>query len=222
LADKGPDDHVILVPAAPFSIAVYEAAAHKELSQIADPPRLSCIKPWGAAPDLIAAYVEGVLGAIGERSEGTHVILSAHSLPQVVIDAGDLYAEQFTNTCELVTEGIQNGLAEQGRAQLKVHACYQSQGAMQGDWLGPDLESTMLAAKTDGAQRLVVSPIGFLTEHIETLYDLDVEAAQRAKSWGMAWQRVPALGSHPGLIAAMAQAASDVGKGTFSASGSSR
>lgn len=222
LVDKGPDDEVILVPAAPFSVAVYEAAAHKELSLLAHPPQLRCVKPWGTAPELIAAYVEGILGAIGDKSDATHVILSAHSLPQVVIDRGDLYAQQFESTCRLVTEGLRSALAQKGLGPTRVDHCYQSQGAMEGEWLGPDLESTMRAAQKGGAERVIVSPIGFLTEHIETLYDLDVEAAKQAASWGLGWERVPALGSHPGLIAAMAGAVLHLGQGSFSAPGSSR
>jgi ferrochelatase len=80
---------------------------------------------------------------------------------------------------------------------------YQSQGADAGDWLGPDLRSALTAAKRRGKRRVVIGPMGFLTDHVETLYDLDIEARAWAAAFGLEFERVPALNAAPGLIAAL-------------------
>lgn len=210
LWDKGPEDRIVLVPAAPFSVRVYEAAALRELSQLATPPLLKCIAPWGERRELLDACAAEVLRASDGLPEGSfEVILTAHSLPQFVIDRGDLYGRQFERTAELVNERIQAGFHQLGRAPARVSFCYQSQGAVDGAWLGPDLLSTMRGVRSREKKSVIVSPIGFLTEHIETLFDLDIEARNQAIGLGLQFLRVPALECHPGLITAMAQAVND-------------
>ena len=125
------------------------------------------------------------------------VVLTAHSLPQAVIDRGDRYQAEF----EACAAKVQTGLGRE------VVLAYQSQGEGGGAWLGPTLLQTMQKARRDGYERVVVSPIGFLSEHIETLYDLDVEARAHAEALDLTLVRVPTVGEHPALITAMADTA---------------
>ena len=98
------------------------------------------------------------------------VILTAHSLPQRIIDAGDPYEQQFR---AMAARGRERALAPRGNP---VRVAFQSQGMDGGAWLGPDLPSTFAALAAAGARAVVVAPIGFVADHVETLYDLDVEA----------------------------------------------
>jgi ferrochelatase len=115
----------------------------------------------------------------------------------VVVQRGDPYAE----------------LVEASRARLAaavgqpVELCYQSQGADGGDWLGPGVRETLAKLVADGKKRVTWSPFGFVADHVETLYDLDIEARAIAKELGVELTRVPALNLHPGLTAALSAVA---------------
>jgi protoporphyrin/coproporphyrin ferrochelatase len=197
---------ICLIPMAPFSVSIYGDAARSELDKLpaAERPHLVCVEPWGVHSSLIDAYVHGidaVLKAGPEANSGdlsrVGVILSAHSLPSWIISSGDRYAELFNATCELV----------RSRLNVDLSVCYQSQGADGGAWLGPNLFDTMHGCAQRGLKDIVVAPIGFLSEHIETLYDLDIEAQTQAKELGLNFHRVPTLGTAPGLIRALNDAA---------------
>ncbi len=194
VADLTSNDEVLLVPLAPYSVEVYAAAARRELGSLSAPPRLRCIAPWGTQGAFITAHAEAIRAAFGPNPRSTtRVIVTAHSLPLSVIAEGDTYAENFLKSVSLL----------QAELGLPLHPCYQSQGPDGGDWLGPTLEDALKQAKQDGVEGVLVSPIGFLTEHIETLYDLDIQGSQKAAEYGLAWVRVPALGAAPGLIEAL-------------------
>lgn len=197
--DLGPQDRVCLVPLAPFSVAVYEEAARRDLRRLVEPPQLSCVKPWGGAPQLLASFAAETLKHLKPSGSPTRelVILTAHSLPQAVIDRGDRYQIEFESCAREVERLV-------GRDSVLA---YQSQGADGGIWLGPTLLQRMQQAKREGYERVVISPIGFLSEHIETLYDLDVEARMHAQALELEYVRVPALGDHPGLVSSLASAA---------------
>lgn len=199
--DWGPQDRVTIVPMAPFSIGVYEGAARAAFGKRDDSPKVACVEPWGQHPALIDAFVADIEAELVRCPDDARVrlVLSAHSLPVAVIQAGDSYARLFEATAALVA----------ARLNVEHRICYQSQGASDAAWLGPDLLSTFKQAKEDGIDHVVVSPIGFLAEHIETLYDLDVEARNQCAELGLALHRVKAIGTHPGLIRALADAVSD-------------
>jgi ferrochelatase len=126
-------------------------------------------------------------------SSDARIVLTAHSLPIVALRSGDPYER-------LVRESAQAIGAELGRP---YELAFQSQGEGSAEWLGPDLASTLRRARDEGAARVAVAPIGFLGEHVETLYDLDIEACQIARGLGLDFERVPALGTAPGLIDAL-------------------
>ena len=196
-ADLGQDDEVLLVPLAPYSVAVYEQAARMEFSDRQDAPRLSCVDPWGHDEELIEAQTASILKILMTLPPATtEVILTAHSLPLAVIDAGDQYAAQFESAASRVAAGLPSGAT----------IAYQSQGASGGAWLGPTLYDAMKGAQERGRSHILVAPIGFLSEHIETLYDLDVEAKQQAESLGLVFARVSTLRTDPGLIGTLKRA----------------
>lgn len=190
-------DRLCVLPLAPFSAHVYNAAARQAFERVAasNPPEPVFVDNWGLEPALIAAHVAVIRPVLERAGGGAELVLSAHSLPKVVVDRGDPYAR-------LVEAAAQRIGAELGRP---VQLAYQSQGAGGGEWLGPDLHEVFRALEGKGARSVVVAPFGFLADHVETLYDVDIEAEQQARQLGLDFSRVPALNTHPQLIHAMAE-----------------
>jgi ferrochelatase len=157
--------------------------------------RLTPVEPYGSDPAFIAAQAAKVKPLlVGKNQDTTELVLSAHSLPRSVIAAGDPYQRLF--------EASARAIADKLGWEAKI--VYQSQGADGGDWLGPTLDAALLAAR-DGGKRIVVNaPVGFLAEHVETLYDLDIEAAARARDLGLTFERAPTLADDPALCDVLA------------------
>jgi ferrochelatase len=124
-------------------------------------------------------------------------VLTAHSLPRAAIRAGDRYQAEVEACARAIAERL-------GRP---CELCYQSQGADGGEWLGPDLRQTFERLAHSGVRQITLSPVGFLADHVETLYDLDIEARAWAGALGLGFERVPALNTAPGLIDALASVA---------------
>lgn len=191
-----------VLPLAPFSAHVYNAAARAAFERMASQPAVSPNLPtpvfvdnWGLEPALIAAHVALIQAVLARAHPQAEIVLSAHSLPKVVIDRGDPYAR-------LVAAAAQRIGAELGKP---VHLAYQSQGADGGEWLGPDLREVMGSLAQQGVPAVIVAPFGFLADHVETLYDVDIEAHDQAHELGLEFLRVPALNTHPQLIQTMAE-----------------
>ncbi len=191
-------ERLCLVPLAPFSVHVYLQAAQASLQAFArngrPAPELVGVPAWGEHPRYIAAHAELI-----ERSAppAAALVLTAHSLPLRAVTSGDPYAELASRTASAI-----------GRAlNREYRLAYQSQGADGGEWLGPDLRTTLEQLARSGVREVALAPFGFLSEHVETLYDLDVEASAWARELGLEFTRVPAIGAHPGLVEALADVA---------------
>jgi ferrochelatase len=192
---------LLSLPLAPQSVAIYhpgvEAAAAEHGLEVLRAPA------WGLEPDLLEAFVEAIEEA-AERLPAPRrelaVVLSAHSLPRRVIAAGDGYEREFRAMADAVAEA----LVARGYDAPSIRVAFQSQGMGSRDaWLGPDLETTF--GELAGRYRhLLVAPIGFVTEHVETLYDIDVEARAFAEKLGFErLERMPALDVRPRFIDAL-------------------
>jgi protoporphyrin/coproporphyrin ferrochelatase len=140
---------------------------------------------------------EPFLDALAERVRGFdgHVVFTAHSLPERVLQGGDPYRDQLLETSRLVAERA--GVADWSFA-------FQSASATGEPWLGPDVleELDRLAAK--GVRRVLVCPVGFVSDHLEILWDLDVEARERADELGLELDRTESLNDDPALLRALA------------------
>ena len=185
---------MVVIALAPFSQHVYWEAANKVAQSSGSGIELVPSAAWGEEPAFIAAHAS----VIAEHApEGAAVVLSAHSLPSVAVQRGDPYAELVAGSAKAVA-------ARLGRS---VQLCYQSQGADGGEWLGPGVKETLSALAAAGQRHVVWAPFGFLADHVETLYDLEIEARAMAKELGVALTLVPALNLHPGLIDALSAVA---------------
>ncbi len=194
-------ERLCVLPLAPFSVHVYCDAAERSLASIRDslprPLELVRVEPWGTEPAFVEAHAARIASTLAGAGDAA-LVLTAHSLPSRAIQMGDPYADQVSACAKAVGDKL-------GR---DYHLAYQSQGADGGDWLGPDLATTLQQVHSEGARTVVVAPIGFPAEHVETLYDLDIEAAAQARELGLEWHRVPALDDDPGLVRALTGVAS--------------
>lgn len=151
--------------------------------------------------DFLANDMKQKLAAMPER---TKVLFTAHSLPQRIIDGGDPYPEELRATAELVAERA--GLARWSQWSI----AWQSAGRTPEPWIGPDiLEVIDQIATTRNTDEpidgVMVSACGFVADHLEVLYDLDIEAAHRAESHGLAFARTACVNDNQSVMAALAQ-----------------
>ena len=193
---------LVLVPLAPFSVDVYGAAARRALESVRvelaeSTPELLVCQPWGSEPAFVEAHCAALSTQLRIDSRDSAVMLTAHSLPLVAIRAGDRYQAEVDASARAIAERL-------GRP---CQLAYQSQGADGGEWLGPDLRQTFERLAQGGVRQVTLSPFGFLADHVETLFDLDIEARAWAGALGLGFERVPALNTAPGLIDALANVA---------------
>jgi ferrochelatase len=185
---------LVVIALAPFSQHVYWEAAQRSAEAVASRLELVPSDAWGEEPDFVAAQVDLIRR---HAPDDAALVLSAHSLPRSVIDRGDPYAKMVEGSAQSISKAL-------GRP---AELCYQSQGAGGGDWLGPSVEQTLDTLVEQGHTRVAWAPIGFIADHVETLYDLDIEARALAEARGLELTRVPALNLHPGLTAALSAVA---------------
>jgi len=185
---------LVVIALAPFSQHVYWQAALQVAKTAGSSIQLVPSAPYAEEPEFVAAHVE----LIERHAPATApLVLSAHSLPRVAVERGDPYARLVEGAARAVS-------ARLGRP---ARLCYQSQGADGGQWLGPSVRETLTALAAEGQREVAWAPFGFLADHVETLYDLDVEAKAVAQELSLSFVRVPALNLHPGLTAALASVA---------------
>ncbi len=128
------------------------------------------------------------------------VIFSAHSLPERIVAEGDPYPDQLRETAEAVAR--KTGLQ-------RFATGWQSAGRTPEPWLGPPLEETVSKAAADGYTAVVVCPCGFTADHLEVLYDVDIEARNAAESGGIPLVRTRSMNAEPDFIAAVATVVRD-------------
>jgi ferrochelatase len=135
----------------------------------------------------------------------TRVVFTAHSLPSRIIESGDPYPDQLRATAVAVADRL--GLAEGPGWQIG----WQCAGRPPEPWLGPDILEVIdtLATGPDAVEGVIVSAVGFVADHLEVLYDLDIEARHRAEVRGLAFDRTACVNDDPVVVAALAQRVHD-------------
>ena len=164
------------------------------------------VESWHDHPLLVQAFAERLepvwRQASAEMGRAVPVIFTAHSVPMRTIQAGDPYEKQAKETAQLVARTIA-GLTPELR-----HFAFQSQGMTGGPWLGPTVETVMLEQKRQGHNGVVIAPIGFVCDHVEVLYDIDISFRQFAHEQQLKLWRPESLNTSPTFIAALAKLAS--------------
>jgi protoporphyrin/coproporphyrin ferrochelatase len=195
-------DHAVAICLAPqnsrTSVGLYRADLNTEKAAGLS---FDFVESWHDHPQLIHAFREklraGWDAACREAGARVPVIFTAHSVPQRTIAAGDPYAAQSRETAALVA-------AAASLASEDWKFAFQSQGMSGGPWLGPTVEDTMVRLKQQGHRSIFVQPVGFLCDHVEVLYDIDIAFKRFAEQHAMRLWRAQSLNGSRSLTAALA------------------
>jgi protoporphyrin/coproporphyrin ferrochelatase len=140
---------------------------------------------------------EPYLDLLAERVRGTeaHVVFTAHSLPERILAEGDPYRDQLLETSRLVAE----------RAEVSEWSfAFQSESPTGEPWLGPDILVELETLHARGVGKVLIAPVGFVSDHLEILWDLDIEAREKAAELGLELDRIESLNDDPAFIHALA------------------
>jgi ferrochelatase len=177
-----------------FSIGLYFRRVQEAKSELGFSAAIAWTKSYHDHPFLIEAFYEKLVPLLPcER-----VLFTAHSLPEKILESGDAYVAETRNTARAVAERA--GLA-------KWDFAFQSQGLTDERWLGPTVESTIERYAQEGVREMVLAPIGFVSDHVEILYDVDVLFRRFAQGRGIELRRPESLNDSPAFIAALAEVA---------------
>lgn len=162
-------------------------------------PQVDYADEFHAHPLFIEALSENVAAALAQvadaRRAAAHLVFTAHSIPTAMAAASPYVAQ--------ITEGAQLVAARVGQARWSV--AYQSRSGNPRDpWLEPDICDVVRALAADGVRDVVVLPLGFVCDHVEVLYDLDIEARQVADAVGVHFVRAATVNDHPTFMRALA------------------
>jgi ferrochelatase len=205
MAADGVAEAVSLVLAPHFSsmsVARYQQKIADGLELYRARIRFEHIASYHDDPGLVDAFAARVEEGLSRWAEGdrdrVHVVFSAHSLPQRLLASGDPYGEQCLETAELVAERV-------GLSTDRWSWAYQSAGRTPEPWGGPDIGEHLVELAGLGVRDVVSVPVGFVSDHVEILFDIDHKAAAIAAELGMRLERPPALNDDPVFISALAE-----------------
>ena len=170
----------------------YQQAAKKGIDAVdGEKPTIDYLDPWYTHNGYVGAIAEIIKTACGDKLERAELVFTAHAIPQAAADASP-YTQQFEKTGEAVAQEIR---------KTRFGFAYQSEVENSPiPWTQPDINDWLKAQKEEGIDTVVASPIGFLCDHVEVLYDLDIEAAETAEACGIDFIRAGTVGSHSKFI----------------------
>lgn len=204
-------DKVLALTLAPHNskavIGGYIQAVEKALEEIEHDIKLSYVKNWHTHPLFLEALKEkideGLSSFSSEDRKNVQLIFSVHSLPARLVQ-DDPYVEQVKETINGVLK-----LIDQTERPIQWQLAYQSKGGGPGEWLGPDIESVLKMLAERGDKNVLLIPVGFVSDHVEILYDIDILAKEAAESLGINFKRTSSLNDSPKFIEALATIVSE-------------
>jgi len=193
---------VIAIPMAPFrsraSTGAYVEEVNRVQKDLEGTLEISFIEGWHLHPLFLEAIREKIREGLKEFSpekrKKVHLIFTAHSLPRSIIE-NDPYAREIEASIKGVLEGIE---------PISWHMAYQSKGGGPEEWIGPDVESVLEDLSKEKVREVLIVPIGFVSDHIEILYDIDILFQKKAASLGMVLKRTQSLNNSEKFIEALA------------------
>jgi ferrochelatase len=195
-------DELVLLPLYPHYSFATTRSSLKEWERCYKPrpfgPQVHVVENFHDHPLYIQALVEKIALCFRQfaRRDEVHLVFSAHGLPMSLVEEGDPYPKQVERTVQLVRE--------RGDWSNPWTLCYQSRVGRQ-KWLEPSLTSTIEKLAASGVREMLVIPISFVTEHIETLFEINIEAREEAEKLGVkTFRMMPAVGDSPLFIGALA------------------
>lgn len=184
-----------------MSVARYQEKVARGLQMYGGEIHFEHITSYHDAPKFLEALVVRVHGALQrwpvDKREDVHVIFSAHSLPKRILEMGDPYDNQLRETARMVA-------AAAGIPADRWSWSYQSAGRTPEPWLGPQLEEHIAQLADRGVTDVISIPVGFVSDHVEILYDIDIQAQKVAREHGIRLERPPALNTDPLFIQQLA------------------
>ena len=159
------------------------------------------IDSWAVEPAFVEFLANDMRNRLAKMPTKTKVLFTAHSLPQRIIDGGDPYPHELRATAEAVAAAV--GLTEHEQWSI----AWQSAGRTPEPWIGPDILEAVdqLAASDNRPDGVLVCACGFVADHLEVLYDLDIEAKKHAESRGFAFDRTACVNDDAGVMTALAR-----------------
>ena len=173
-----------------LSIAKYEELFD---SAVAGRAETRFVRAWGDDPGFVELLAERIRGA---QSDDPHVVFTAHSLPVRILDTGDTYPDTLLDTSRLVADAAAIG--------SRWSFAFQSESPTGEPWLGPDIVDHLAALRASGVDEVLVCPVGFVSDHLEIRWDIDVEAAERARELDMRLARIEMPNADPGFVEVLA------------------
>jgi ferrochelatase len=201
IAAAGVDPLVVICMAPHYSamsIGAYRRKLDEALAAAGLDLDVRFISDWHLQPDFLdalAAHVAATLRRFGDAD--VLVVFTAHSLPAALIAQGDPYDAQLHQTAAALADRLQLPAA-------RWRFCYQSAAQTGVPWLGPQIEELVPELAAQGERNLLIAPIGFIADHVEVLYDLDIGVQAIARRHGVRVERPPMLNDGDGLVAALA------------------
>jgi ferrochelatase len=192
---------IALAPQKSSNAAGYRRAVDAALAGLGEgAPSLSYVDSWYDQPRFIEALVASTREALARFPDpaAVRVMFTAHSLPARVVAEGDPYPQELAGTAALVADRL--GLASYDFA-------FQSAGRTGEPWLGPDILDEIRRLASEGVRELVIRPVGFVADHLEVLYDIDIEAQAVAREAGIRLERARSMNTDPIFIAGLADVA---------------
>ena len=206
LRKAAPLDEIVLLPLYPhFSYATTLSSLkewHRVYGKSNGAPRVSTVGQFYNHPRFVQAVVQRIGSVLRQFPDSSriHLVFSAHGLPMSLVEKGDPYPKQIEETVRLVCEAGSRQYPEWPRTRL---LCYQSRVGP-AKWLQPPLTGTIERLGHEGVKEMLVVPISFVTEHIETLHEINIEAREEAKKAGIErFRMMPAVGDSPLFIGAL-------------------
>ncbi len=198
-------DRIVVLPLTPYhsrrSVGAYFRAVQEAEAGIATPARIRYVESWNTEPSLVEAFVgkleEGRARLAARGFRDPVIVFTAHSLPKKLMEEGDDYETELRETMGLIVRCVPG---------IRTRMAYQSAGRTEEPWLGPSLDDTLHDLAKSGEKAVLVVPFGFISDHLELLYDLDIEARETAEGLGIAFDRAASLNTDPRFIDAMAAA----------------
>ena len=185
----GADSYVGLVLAPHYSKLSIDGYHDQLLRAIGGAAPLTFVESWHLEPGFIELLADRV------RGTDAHVVFTAHSLPARILEAGDPYRDQLLETSESVARS----------ARLRDWSfSFQSESPTGEPWLGPDILDHLEALHERGVEHVLVCPVGFVSDHLEIRWDIDVEAQEKAAELGMRLERIEMPNADPAFVRTLA------------------
>ncbi|MCS7225325.1 MAG: ferrochelatase [Armatimonadetes bacterium] len=185
------------------SIGEYLHYTISALQELGNPFSITFVLSWATHPDLISLLASLIEEKLNSWTDGKpHLLFTAHSLPETILAEGDPYPDELIATCKEIVKKWND---------LDWSFAYQS--ASGENWLGPDILECLAELKNRQVRSVLVAPIGFLSQHLEVLYDIDIEAKEEADRLGLHLDRIRMPDDDPMLISALHAIVREAGTG---------